>query len=132
MSPIIQMAPKRVLSSIPEGDEEKDNRIETLRRKYRKALNPTPIEGIDVGDSEEVLDPQIRIPDQSDFELPPPLQDIVDQSNARFFCLFLWLCILLISMLHCVGECCQSYSGPYRVLHSITVNYNSNTCVVYK
>ena len=58
-----------------------DNRIETLRRKYRKALNPTPIEGIDVGDREEVLDPQIRTPDQSDFELPPPLQDIVDPSK---------------------------------------------------
>ena len=80
-SPITQMAPKRVLSSIPEGDDERDNRIETLRRKYRKALNPTPIEGIDVGDSEEVLDPQIRIPDQSDFELPPPLRDIVDPSK---------------------------------------------------
>ena len=68
------MAPKRVLSSIPEGNEGDDIRIETLRRKYRKALNATPIEGIDVGDSEEALDPQIRIPDQSDFELPPPLQ----------------------------------------------------------
>ena len=45
----------------------RDNRVETLRRKYREVLNPTPIEGIDVGDSEEVLDPQIRIPDQSDF-----------------------------------------------------------------
>ena len=78
---ITQMTPKRVLSSIPEGDDERDNKIETLRRKYRKALNPTPIEGIDVGDSEEVLDPQIRIPDQSDFELPPPLQDIVDPSK---------------------------------------------------
>ena len=80
-SPITQMTPKRVLSSIPEGDDERENKIETLRRKYRKALNPTPIEGIDVGDSEEVLDPQIRIPDQSDFELPPPLQDIVDPSK---------------------------------------------------
>ena len=75
------MTPKRVLSSIPEGDDERENKIETLRRKYRKALNPTPIEGIDVGDSEEVLDPQIRIPDQSDFELPPPLQDTVDPSK---------------------------------------------------
>ena len=75
------MTPKRVLSSIPEGDDEGDNKIETLRRKYRKALNPTPIEGIDVGDSEEVLDPQIRIPEQSEFELPPPLQDIVDPSK---------------------------------------------------
>ena len=80
-SPITQMTPKRVLSSIPEGDDERDNKIETLGRKYRKALNPTPIEGIDVGDSEEVLDPQIRIPDQSDFELPPLLQDIVDPSK---------------------------------------------------
>ena len=52
-----------------------------MRRKYRKALNPNPIEGIDVGDSEEVLDPQIRIPDQSDFEIPPPLQEIVDPSK---------------------------------------------------
>ena len=45
-------------------------------------MNPTPIEGIDVGDSEEVLDPQIRIPDRSDFELPPPLQDVVDPSKV--------------------------------------------------
>ena len=52
------MSPRRVLSSISERDDEKENDIETLRRKYRKALNPTPIEGIDVGDSEEVLDPQ--------------------------------------------------------------------------
>ena len=80
-SPITQMTPKRVLSPIPEGGDERENKIETLRRKYRKALNPTPIEGIDVGDSEEVLDPQIRIPDQNDFVLPPPLQDIVDPSK---------------------------------------------------
>ena len=65
-SPITQMTPKRVLSSIPEGDDERENKIETLRRKYRKALNPTPIEGIDVGDSEKILDPQIRTPDQND------------------------------------------------------------------
>ena len=64
------MSPKRVLSSIPERDDEKENKIENLRRKYRKALDPTPIEGIDVGDSEEVLDPQIRIPDQSDIVDP--------------------------------------------------------------
>ena len=78
---ITQMSPKRVLSSIPEREDEKEYKIENIRRKYRKALDPTPIEGIDVGDSEEVLDPQIRIPDQSDFEIPPPLQDIVDPSK---------------------------------------------------
>ena len=76
------MAPRGVLSSIPEWNEGDGTRIETLRRKYRKVLKTTPTEGIDVGDSEEVLDPQIRIPDQSDFELPPPLQDIVDPSKV--------------------------------------------------
>ena len=55
--------------------------METLR-KYRKALNPTPIEGIDVGNSEEVLTPQIQIPDQSDFELPSPLHEVVDPSKV--------------------------------------------------
>ena len=36
------MTPKRVPSSIPEGDDERDNKIETLRRKYRKAqIRPT-------------------------------------------------------------------------------------------
>ena len=82
MSPILNMAPRRVLSSIPGGNEEDDTRIENLRRKYRKALNPTSIEVIDVGDSEEVLDPQIKIPDQGDFELPTPLQDVVDPSKV--------------------------------------------------
>ena len=83
MSPMTNIIPSRVLSSVPDGNDGDDvDRIETLRRKYRKALNPTPIEGIDVGDSEEVLDPQIRIPDQSDFELPPPLQDVVDPSTG--------------------------------------------------
>ena len=58
MSPMTNMTPSRVLSSIPEGNEGDDvDKIETLRRKYRKALNPTPIEGIDVGYSEEVLAP---------------------------------------------------------------------------
>ena len=44
ISPITQVTPKRVLSSIPEGnddDDERENKIEILRRKYRKALNPT-------------------------------------------------------------------------------------------
>ena len=82
MSPISNMVPKRALSSIPEGNEgENIDEVELLRRKYRKALNPTPIEGIDVGDNEEVLDPQIRIPNQSDFELLSPLQSIVDPSK---------------------------------------------------
>ena len=76
-----QISPRKVLSSSSERDDEKENDVEILRREYRKALNPTPIEGIDVGNSEEVLDSQIRIPEQSDFEIPPPLQEIVDPSK---------------------------------------------------
>ena len=83
MTAISNMAPRRVLSSIPEGNERENiDEVKLLKRKYRKALNPTPIEGIDVGDSEEVLHPQIRIPDQSDFELLTPLQDVVDPSKV--------------------------------------------------
>ena len=83
MSPMTDMTPSRVLSSIPDGNEGDDvDRIETLRRKYRKALNPTPIKGIDVVDSEEVLAPQIQIPDQSNFELPPLLHEAVDPSKV--------------------------------------------------
>ena len=81
VKPITKMSSERVLPSIPERDDEKESKIENLRRKYRKALDPTTVEGIYVGDSEEVLDPQIKIPDQSDFEIPPPLQDIVDPSK---------------------------------------------------
>ena len=87
VKPTNQMSPRRALSSHSERDDEKENDIESLRRKYRKALNPTPIEGIDVRDSEEVLDPQIRIPDQSDFEIPPPLQEIVDPCKITHKCL---------------------------------------------
>ena len=80
MGPMTNMTPSRVLSSTPDGNEgDYVDRIETLRRKYRKALNPTPIEEIDVGDNEEVLAPH---PDQSDFELPPPLHNVVDPSKV--------------------------------------------------
>ena len=41
MSPMTEMTPSRVPSSIPDGNEgDGVDRIETLRRKYRKALNP--------------------------------------------------------------------------------------------
>ena len=54
-----KMTPSRVLFSIPDENKGDDvDRIETLRGKYRKALNPTLIEGIDVGDNKEVLAPK--------------------------------------------------------------------------
>ena len=45
VKPTNQMSPRRVLSSHSERNDEKENDIETLRRKYRKALNPTPLKG---------------------------------------------------------------------------------------
>ena len=51
------------------------------RAKCRKILNPQEIEGIDTGNTEKVLAPEIKIPTESDFELPPPLQDVVDPSK---------------------------------------------------
>ena len=38
MSPISNMAPRRVLSSIPEENERDDTRIETLRIKFVKSI----------------------------------------------------------------------------------------------
>ena len=44
----------------------------------RKIFHPAPIEGIDIGgaDGLEILDPEIRIPTEEDFVLPPPLESL--------------------------------------------------------
>ena len=82
MSPITNMTPSRVPSSIPEGNEGDDvDRIETLGRKYRKALNPTPIEGIEVGVVRKCWTPGLEFL-ISNFKLPPPLQDVADPSKV--------------------------------------------------
>ena len=60
--------------------EDVDN-MTAAQAKCRKILNQQEIEGIDTGNTEEVLAPEIRIPTESDFELPPPLQDVVDPSK---------------------------------------------------
>ena len=74
--------PNKILSSSVPGDygEDVDN-MTVAHAKGHKILNPQEIEGIDTGNTEEVLAPEIRIPTESDFELPPPLQDVVDPSK---------------------------------------------------
>ena len=52
-------------------DEERKRIIE---EQNRKIFHPPPIEGIDLGDGLETLDPEIRIPTEGDFILPPPLE----------------------------------------------------------
>ena len=57
-----------------------------LRDQNRKIFHPPPIEGIDIGVTEglEVLDPEIRIPTDEDFVLPPLLESLVDKAKMAY------------------------------------------------
>ena len=44
------------------GEDVDDDEIERITTKYARVLNPRPIPGIDTGAEEEVLDPEIQIP----------------------------------------------------------------------
>ena len=52
-------------------DEERRRIIE---EQNRKIFHPPSIEGLDLGDRLETLDPEIRIPTEEEFILPPPLE----------------------------------------------------------
>ena len=92
------LVPRRILSSTPLGEngEEVDRRdvlirnIEEKRKiledQNRKIFHLTPIEGTDVGVTEwlETLDPEIRIPTEEDFVLPPPLESLFDKAKISY------------------------------------------------
>ena len=92
------LVPRRILSSTPLGEnrENMDRRdalirnIEEQRKileeQNRKIFHPPPIEGIDVGVMEglETLDPEIRIPTEEDFVLPPPLESLLDKAKMAY------------------------------------------------
>ena len=59
-------------------DEERRRFIE---EQNRKIFHPPPIEGLDLGDGLETLDPEIRIPTEEDFILPPPLESLFDKAK---------------------------------------------------
>ena len=73
-------------------EEEKDQLIRDLderRRRIveeqnRKIFHPSPIEGIDLGEGLETLDPEIRIPTEEDFVLPPPLESLLDKAKMTY------------------------------------------------
>ena len=77
-----------------EIEEKKDQLIRDLdegRRRIveeqnRKIFHPPPIEGIDIGgaDGLETLDPEIRIPTEEDFVLPPPLESLLDKAKMAY------------------------------------------------
>ena len=99
------LIPKRILSSTPSAmnGENMDNnnkiikeaeeRIPVIEKKRqeleeqnRKIFHPLPIEGIDIGGTEgsETLDPEIRIPIEEDFVLPPPLESLLDKAKMAY------------------------------------------------
>ena len=66
---------------IKDLDEERRRIIEEPNRKI---LHPPPIEGLDLGDGLETLDPEIRIPTEEDFILPPPLESLLDKAKMAY------------------------------------------------
>ena len=66
---------------IKDLDEERRRVIE---EQNRKIFHPPPIEGLDLGDGLETLDPEIRIPTEEDFILPPPLESLLDKAKMAY------------------------------------------------
>ena len=98
-------APSKILSSTPPDIGEKnmnihdkiikeaeekmsglDKRMQELEEQNRKIFHPPAIEGIDIGgaDGLEILDPEIRIPTEDDFVLPPPLESLLDKAKMAY------------------------------------------------
>ena len=97
--------PRKILSSTPPDIGEKnvnihdkiikeaeekisgfDKKMQELEEQNRKIFQPPPIEGIDIGgaDGLEILDPEIRIPTEEDFVLPPPLESLLDKAKMAY------------------------------------------------
>ena len=66
---------------IKDLDEE---RRQIIEEQNRKIFHPPPIQGIDLGDGLETLDPEIRIPTEEDFILPPPLESLLDKAKMAY------------------------------------------------
>ena len=89
---------RRILSSTSLGENGEDvdrrgalirdheEKRQILRDQNRKIFHPPPIEGIDIGVMEglETLDPEIRIPRDEDFVLPPPLESLLDKAKTAY------------------------------------------------
>ena len=89
---------RRISSSTPLGENGQDvdrkgalirdhkEKRQILRDRNRKIFNLPPIEGMDIGVMEglEMLDPEIRIPTDEDFVLPPPLESLIDKAKMAY------------------------------------------------
>ena len=73
-------------------EEKKDQLIRDLDEERRriveeqnkKIFHPPPIKGIDLEEGLETLDPEIRIPTEEDFVLPPPLESLLDKAKMAY------------------------------------------------
>ena len=98
MSPRRRLAPLVVLPLTPSsfsrgtrprppkerGEDVDDEEIECTTTKYARALNPKPIPGIDTGAEEEVLDPEIQIPQLNEFIPPQSFDNVVDLGKTAY------------------------------------------------
>ena len=89
---------RRILFSTPLGKNREDvdrrgalirnieEKKKILMGQNRKIFHAPHIEGIDVGVTEalETLDPEIRIPTEEDFVLPPPLESLLDKAKTTY------------------------------------------------
>ena len=92
------LVPRRILSSTHLGENREDvdrrgalirdheEKRQILRDQNRKISHPPPIEGIDIGVMEglKTLDPEIRIPTDEDFVLPPQLESLLDKAKTAY------------------------------------------------
>ena len=92
------LVPRRILSYTPSGENGEDvdrrgalirdheEKRQILRDQNRKIFHQPPKEGMDIGITEglETLDPEIRIPTDEDFVLPPPLESLLDKSKTAY------------------------------------------------
>ena len=66
------------------GEDVDDDEIKCITTKYAKVLNPRSIPGIDTGTEEEVLDPEVQIPQIKDFIPPQSLDKVVDMGKTAY------------------------------------------------
>ena len=73
-------------SSLPTPDPDQnpeeildDNKY--TKRRLQNAQRPIP--GIDLGEEEEILDPEVQTPNEEDFIKPPPLEELVDPTMIK-------------------------------------------------
>ena len=69
------------LPPLLKGEEVEIDMTKYTRRKLENAQKP--ITGIDIGESEEVTEPEIITPDDEDFVEQPPLEELVDPTKVK-------------------------------------------------